>query len=339
MKYAMIFAAAVMVGHNAVHALPQELLDNPHPETARFYSENALLIDGLLAELKSAVDPGLRSKAFYRLIKEYPEAATIAARDYVVDSDAHVANTAIAVLMNALVMTNHHHGPMDRMPPKLRYIMASNHKSRIALRKALEHPDKKVRLPVAKYFASQSDTQALDIVQAGVEKGLYTEDDAAKIFTLPNGRVATRYLEPYLEGGDTSARETAIAALGFYPQYQDKIRASYFANARAPVALRKQAANVLGKYDRRFAEYALTVATEDDVPAAVFAPTMASYVESLSQKRLLDPQTAQKLNSKIKAFLANNPRLEVERGGNDKLILDRVLKKLEVEGRGGYSVR
>lgn len=317
-------------GVSPAFALEDELLKHPLPEVAQFYSQNQEKIDSMRAAIKDPASTN-RQKVFLALIDEFPEAAEIAARELVQDSDAQLALSAIGFLKQNLVMTGHgqqlDHSNMQGVPPRLQYLLQKHELSRSALRKAILDSRVEIRNAAVSFLASQSDEETFAGIQTGVSRGLYSDTEAANYFSLGNGSLGQRYLEPYIGKGDAGAQKTAIEYLGFYPKYQDMIKTEYFVNPSAPADLRAEAASTLSKNDPRYPEYALVVASPTTDPL-VYEASVSGYVNAMSEKGTLDPQSAKILNAKISEFLTAGPAGTSVKTKNDLLNLQERLKAL-----------
>jgi hypothetical protein len=307
------------------------IYSHPNIELAQFYKSNAEEIEELVAQADSVNDTKARLAAFQALGFKYPLVAEVIARQYVEDSDEKIALVAIEMLRASLVMSDHTHIHGDALSPAVQFVADMHAASTIALRTALDDERKVVRDAAASFLASLSDRPALDLIAAATERGLYTDLEAANLFTLARGPIGQQYVQLYLGSGDDQAQQTAIAYLGFFPEYQEQIRTTYFANRDASVETRAAAAETLSKYDPRFPEYALVVTNEEGVDPLIFSTSLEGYVDVLTKQRRLDAQSAEILKDEVVRFLIDGgPSMN----GEVTVQLEELQQRLEVLSSG-----
>lgn len=313
-----------------VKAVDQTLLEHPVPAIAERYRNNAAEVDALENAAIAQGSATDRLRALRDLATRYPEAATVVARKLVQDGDTEVAQAAIAILMKDLVMSDHAPVDHDKLLPRIRYLMQSHEQSKAALRPAIADERKPIRDAVAPFLASKSDRGALDEIAKGAEKGLYTDIEAANFYTLARGPVGQTYMAKYLGKGGVAAQQTAISYLGVFDQYQEQIRTAYFSNPKAGLALRTEAADVLSRYDSRFAEYALDVATPKTKPV-LFEASVSGYVNALQKENRLDAAKAGQVSDTVDLYVRkldkSIPATTAEKLKNLQLKLDSIEKQ------------
>ena len=314
-------ALAIIMPGNA-QALDSEIESHPDDAVRAYYQENQSEIDNLLAELAPNAVASGRRDAFAKLALDYPAAAEIAARSLVTDSEDALALDAIALLKGALVMSDHH-APASaaELPPRIAHMMKRHAASLDALRAALIDERPTLREAAASFLAGLSDAESLEMIADGAEEGLYSDLEAANLYTLASGDVGLKYLEAYLDKGDVEAQQTAIGYLGAVPAYQDQIRTSYFLNPEASSETRAQAAKTLSAYDASFPEYALIVAGDENVDASVFEATISGYVNTQTSKNRLDPYSARIVSDQVNRYLTG------------KSLPEETLKQIESLGK------
>ena len=284
--------AAVLCNGTAA-ATDEALFEHPDPGIHEFYLKNADEIEALRSRILDPSNGKTRLSTLEQLILKFPYAAEIVARALVQDSTEGVALYAVQLLKGATVMSDHqriHVGKSDL--PRVLHMLEQHNKSTSALRLALTDERPRIRSEVASYLASLSDEPALDVI-ASDKAGLYSDVEAANIFTLASGEIAKKYLERYIGQGDLEAQRTAITYLGAIPAYQQQIRSKYFLNSDAPTEARVDAARTLSIFDSQFAEYAAPVmANPLVVDPKLYIATLNGYIDVRAQKGDFDPQSA-----------------------------------------------
>jgi len=248
--------SAAVIYHGADAATDEVIINYVDPGIRGFYLENADEINSLSSQLFDSNNEPMRLAALEELTSKYPHAAEILARSLVRDGNEDLALYAVRILKAATVMSDHRsmHVGKSELPRVLR-MMKRHEESTSALRLAVSDERRRIRNEVASYLASLSDEPTLEFIAAD-NTGLYSDVDAANLFTLAGGEVGEKYLERYVGQGDLEAQRTAITYLGAIPAYQQQIRSEYFLNSNAPIEARVDAAHTLSTYDSRFAEYA-----------------------------------------------------------------------------------
>ncbi|MEM7432645.1 MAG: hypothetical protein AAF351_12020 [Pseudomonadota bacterium] len=285
--------------------LDAEILSHPDPNVVQFYSDNLSRIE----ELRETIalddeDVERRIDALVTLEVEYPLAAEITARSYVSDENERLALEAIQVLQGNLIMSDHHMPhDMSGASPRLRYMFEKHDASKAALRNAVADERDTVRVESASFLASLSDEQSLQIISEGAASGLYSEVEAANLYTLASDGVGEKYLQGFVGNGELEAQQTAVAYLGSNPDYQSTIRDAYFLNADAPTVLRVEAARTLSTYDVGFISYGPEITEQEGVDPALFEATMDSLIQLQKIRPILTPDQSQLLLDKTQSYI------------------------------------
>lgn len=304
-----IAAAISLTTVGQVLGLDDEIRRHPEPTVVEYYAANEPEMLSLREAIAAPGDQRKRLEAFETLITKFPAGATITARKYVTDPDEQVALLAIELLKGSLVMSDHHTVGAGALLPRQRYMLDVHNASRKSLRSAVTDGRAAVRNAAAGFLASLSDDDALKAIETGNDNGLYSDVEAANLFTLASGDAGLPYLEKYLGKGDENAQLSAIGYLGSFPKYQDQIRIVYFTNADASPVVRTQAAKTLGEFDPSFPQYALVVANEENVDPKLYQVTVTGYVNTQVKEGKLDPGSAKIVSGNLKHFL-EIPRAE-----------------------------
>jgi hypothetical protein len=127
------------------------------------------------------------------------------------------------------------------------------------------------------------------------------------------------------------AQLTAVNYLSAFPQYQDRIRVTYFTNPEAPAEARAQAAESLGTYDPQFARYALVVTQEADVDPKLFEAAISGYVNAQLKSGTLDRGSAQIISDQVKSYLQTH-QTEVDEALSKRILdLGERLESISIE--------
>jgi hypothetical protein len=293
-------------------ALAPQLLAHPDPARAAYYHANASSIDELEGMVKDTARPvAQRTTALETLAVRFHDAAVITAIQVVRDPSVEVASAALELLAASIVMSDHRRHDMDHLTPLQQFLMQQHTETRKALRIALADTRPNVRSIAAVSLASLSDEDALKLLQAGVEKGLYTEDEAVNYFGLADPDVGASYIMPYLQRGPT-AMQAAVGYLGANRQYQALVRDKVFLNLQAPPETRAAAAKVLSQYDSAFSSYALTVTLDPKTPPNVYTEVLDGYLTQSQAKGQINPAQISVLKEALKNYRAIRPGVDLQ---------------------------
>ncbi len=285
--------SAAVLYHGADAATDEVISNYADPGIRAFYLKNADEIGSLNSQLFDSKNDQTRLAALEVLTSKYPHAAEVMARSLVRDASEDVALYAVRILKAATVMGDHRAMRVGKSElPRVLHMMKRHEESISALREAISDGRRRIRNEAASYLASLSDEPTLEFIAAD-KTGLYSDVDAANLFTLAGGEVGEKYLERYVGQGDLEAQRTAITYLGAIPAYQQQIRSKYFLNSNAPIEARVDAARTLSTYDSGFAEYAAPVmANSLVVDPGLYVATVTGYVDVRAHKGDFDPQSA-----------------------------------------------
>lgn len=302
---APVFAVMVAMSASPAFALEDEILAYPSPGTVERYVANEAVITALRATiLDTSLAPAARLEALRTLNIDYPVAAEITARSLTTDAEESVALASIQLLSAGMTMMNHEHS--GEMAPSMAYLMQQYEANLVAMRKAELDERKSVRTKAAELLASLSDAPTFASIAIGVQSGRYTEAEATNLYTLGSTELASAYLAPYLGSGKIDAENNAIGYLGALPDYQPRIRDTYFLNTTADLTLRAGAAEALGTYDATFGSYALKQLPELQATPELYSAALSSY---LNNQQIfgapIDPNVARELSVSIDDVLRN----------------------------------
>ena len=278
-------------------AVDDQISTHPDPRVVAYYTEHDAQVSALRSTILDA-DGMARRSALEELALHFPIAAEITARSLVDDPDDQIASIAIQILQGALVMSDHPRDHMTVASPRIQHMLEQHQASRDALRAAVRDKRPHIRMEAASYLASQSDNATLEFV-AQDQTGLYSDVEAANIFTLGSTALAQHHLARYLESGNIDAQRTAIGYLGAVPSYQTLIRNRFLLNPEAPETIRIDAARALSAHDPDFAAYALVVTSDPDVSPALHIAALAGYVNARSKTTNLDSLSARVFDKQL----------------------------------------
>ncbi len=305
--------------------LEDEILAHPDPSVVDFYRNNLQPINELRSTIEASSSEAERVSALVALEKDFPLASEITARQYVSDRSDVVALESIQILKGNLVMSDHRI-PHDsaRASPRLQYMHKKHVASKRALRRALTDERTPLRIDAAGFLASLSDEASLEEISKGVESGLYSQVEAANLYTLSSGQSGEKHLQAYVGTGNLDAQRTAIAYLGSNPEYQPRIREAYFLNGAADTQLRVQAAKTLSTYDTEFIDYGQTITEQRNVDPALFEATVDGLIKLQNNRQGVDPNEARLLLERTRAYTTTR-----ELSDDDRLRLDTLEQRLE----------
>lgn len=317
-----ILLAGMVTMASPVFALDEEIAGHPNADLVSFYEANFPDIEKLRAAITEGESTESRVEAFVELSISYPLAAEISARSLVSHENTELAIQAVRFLKLNTVMSDHDMSVgMDQLSPEVGYAMTQHMASRAALRAGVSDSRPELRSETAAFLSSLSDAEALQSIQE-LTGELYTDVEAANLFTLASGETGEAFISQYLGSGSVQAQQTAVSYLGAIPSYQDDIRSAYFLNPEAPIETRTAAAMTLGTYDARFAEYALAATSDGDGSPALIGATIDGYLSALTASGgAIDPAIARALSDMVPNDSQSLPALEREQleGLQDRL--------------------
>jgi hypothetical protein len=304
--YCLLVSLVGLAGPPVAQALEPELVSPLNPR-ARFYQENAARIDALRAAVVNPSTPAAdRFSGLQQLQLQYRYAAVPTAAALISDPQLEIAELAAKILANALVMSDH---PQTGHTDAVSLGMQQHGPAREALRKAVVDPRPSVRDIAASLLTSISDKQTLELIDRGVQQGLYSPVQAVNYHGLANSDISAEHIAPYLTGPNVNAQVAAVSYLGANPQYQPMIKERFLDAATAPDAARTAAASTLSRYDQRFSAYAETTLQNRSLPPAAFEVIAKNYVAKASER-----STAAKIQTVeglLQGYLQSNPAADL----------------------------
>lgn len=196
-------------------------------KTTAYYDKNASQTSGLAAIARDQNKvPTDRVNALQNLVTAFPLLGLAAAKELLTDQSEEVTVSAAQILADSLAMSDHTpSNDTAKLSPRDQWLLATHENTKVLLRRSLEDARPNVREVAAECLTSLSDEAGLNIIEEGVGKGLYTETEAVNYFGLARPAVGGKKLEPYLTKNTSSdAQAAAVAYLGAYAQYQEKVR-------------------------------------------------------------------------------------------------------------------
>lgn len=308
----LVAAATIFAGASA--ALEEALTKHPDPKRAAYYTASESTIDELRARIADTNRPGAdRARDLDDLLVRFPDAAITTAAALISDRSLEVAQAAARILADSIVMSDHEHGDHAALTVHQKYVLERHEKARAALQTALEDPRPEIRAIAAPSLASLADDRALRTIQEGIGKGIYSEVEAVNYFGLADPDKGAKYMLPYLEQGNASARAAAAGYLGANPTYQPVVRDKIFLNPDVDVQSRTSAAKILSHYDQTFESYALTVTADPNVSPQLYTVVMEGYVDKVEAEGKLDPARAEVLKKAVDNFVKEKPSADLKR--------------------------
>jgi hypothetical protein len=296
-RHSTKWAALIVLGCAVtapVLARGAEPVSNPDPVLAAYYREHAGDIQRLQSIVENRAAPvSARQQALEDLSRDYHDSALASAAKIITDPATDIALRAIEELANSVVMSGSEGGDAHVAVAAVKSPAQAYHDSlhdlaRNALRVALTDPRPEVRKGALRALVPLSDEAALAAVQQSAKAGQIPETDAVKYCALATSKQGRACLINFLAEGSPAAKNVAVQYLGSIPSYQPLVRNKIFLSADTDPTLRATAAEVLGRYDPGYTNYALTVTLDPKTPPELFASAVKSYVQRVGAQGKLD---------------------------------------------------
>ncbi len=248
-----------------------------------------------------------RKKAFLELTMISDESALRVAGDLVHDDSLEIAQEAVAVLSNEIVLTSAQHMSTTEIgnSSSLTYSRKRFKAAIAALQAASVDARSQVRLPALKSLVRISDQDAIDSLRKAAIGSEISQPEAVRICAQAASNFGKACVMDFLNSGSLEGKTAAISVLGSMPSERSMIRNKIFLNSSAEPKLRSAAANVLSSYDPKFSSYAFSVIADPQLPTEVYASTLKGFAISTQADGKLDAAQwvtiKEALNHKIQA--------------------------------------
>jgi hypothetical protein len=283
---------------------------HPDPRVQQYLNENSTEISALSKRASNTgLAPGQRMAALKSLGLISEDAAIEVAAKLVKDASSEVAQGALSVLDASLVMTANGgaHASHDQETPWGKYTAAQHEVARTGIRTAASDKRADVRWAAVRSLVRQSDDTAVAMVRESESRHEITQTEAVNLCAQGQSDLFRACILDFLNEGSEEGQKAAIGKLGAIPSSRPMIRSKIFFNNNAAPALRIAAADVLGKFDPKFPQYAVSVMADPATPTDVWSGTMRAFADSADANNQLDAAQRQSILRAIE-----NKRLATE---------------------------